>query len=77
MTTKNRARAVRQSVPEGPIAGVHFDHTGHLLAFSAESPQSPSDVYVFEPERNLLTRWTHSDAGAVDPQTFVAAQAVQ
>ncbi len=64
-------------VPEGRITGLHFDHTGHLLAFSAESATSPSDVYVFEPEHNLLTRWTHSEPGAVDPQTFVPAQALQ
>jgi dipeptidyl aminopeptidase/acylaminoacyl peptidase len=64
-------------VPEGRITGLHFDHTGHQLAFSAESAQSPSDVYVFEPERNQLTRWTHSEPGAVDPQTFVAAEALQ
>lgn len=64
-------------VPEGRITGLHFDHTGHQLAFSAESAQSPSDVYAFEPERNVLTRWTHSEPGAVDPQTFVAATALQ
>jgi dipeptidyl aminopeptidase/acylaminoacyl peptidase len=64
-------------LPEGRITGMHFDHTGHLLAFSAEGPQAPSDVYVFEPERNTLTRWTRSEPGAVDPQTFVPAQLVQ
>jgi dipeptidyl aminopeptidase/acylaminoacyl peptidase len=64
-------------LPEGRITGLHFDRTGHLLAFSAEAPQSPSDVYVYEPEHNQLTRWTHSETGAVDPQTFVPAQAVQ
>jgi dipeptidyl aminopeptidase/acylaminoacyl peptidase len=64
-------------VPEGRITGLRFDHTGHQLAFSAESAQSPGDVYVFEPERNLLTRWTHSEPGAVDPQSFVAAEALQ
>jgi dipeptidyl aminopeptidase/acylaminoacyl peptidase len=64
-------------LPEGRITGMHFDHTGHQLALSAESAQSPSDVYVFEPERNLLTRWTHSEPGAVDPQSFVGAESVQ
>ncbi len=62
---------------EGRISGMHFDHTGHLLAFSAESSQSPGDVYVYDPEHNQLTRWTHSEPGAVDPQSFVPAQAVQ
>jgi len=64
-------------LPEGRITGLHFDHTGHRLAFSAEGPQSPSDVYVYEVEHNQLARWTHSEPGAVDPQSFVPAQAVQ
>jgi dipeptidyl aminopeptidase/acylaminoacyl peptidase len=64
-------------LPEGRITGLHFDHTGHRLAFSAEGPQSPSDVYVYEPEHNQLARWTHSEPGAVDPQSFVPAQVVQ
>ncbi|HTB68585.1 MAG TPA: alpha/beta fold hydrolase [Steroidobacteraceae bacterium] len=64
-------------LPEGRITGLHFDHTGHRLAFSAEGPQSPSDVYLYEPEHNQVTRWTHSEPGAVDPQSFVPAQAVQ
>jgi dipeptidyl aminopeptidase/acylaminoacyl peptidase len=64
-------------LPEGRITGLHFDHTGHLLAFSAEGPQSPADVYVYEPEHNQLTRWTRSEPGAVDPQSFVPAQIAQ
>jgi dipeptidyl aminopeptidase/acylaminoacyl peptidase len=64
-------------LPEGRITGLHFDHGGHQLAFSAESAQSPADVYVFDPEHNQLTRWTHSETGAVDPQGFVPAQALQ
>ena len=64
-------------LPEGRIGGVHFDHTGRLLGFSAEGAQSPADVYVYEPEHNQLTRWTASEAGAVDPRSFVAAQTIQ
>ncbi|MGC1459100.1 MAG: alpha/beta fold hydrolase [Steroidobacteraceae bacterium] len=64
-------------LPEGRITGLHFEHTGHLLAFGAEGPRSPADVYVYEPGRNQLTRWTRSELGAVDPQTFVPAEAVQ
>lgn len=64
-------------LPEGRITGLHFDRTGENLAFSAESAQSPGDVYLYEPQHNQLTRWTHSEAGAVDPQTFVPAEALQ
>ncbi len=64
-------------VPEGRISGLHFDHSGHLVAFSAEDPQSPRDVYVYDPQHNQLTRWTHSEPGPVNPQDFVPAQLVQ
>ena len=35
-------------VPEGRIGELRFDHTGKRLAFSAESAQSPRDVYVYD-----------------------------
>jgi dipeptidyl aminopeptidase/acylaminoacyl peptidase len=77
LDTQSKLELSPSGLPEGRISGLKFDHTGHQLAFSAAGPQSPADVYVFEPEHNLLTRWTHSELGPVDPQTFVAAQAVQ
>ncbi len=64
-------------LPEGRISGLHFDHTGQLLAFSAEGPQSPRDVYVYDPQHNQLTRWTHSETGTLSAQDFVPAQLVQ
>jgi dipeptidyl aminopeptidase/acylaminoacyl peptidase len=64
-------------LPEGHIGNVRFDHTGKLLAMSAESPTTPRDAYVYDLEHNQLTRWTRSEIGAVDPSTLVAPELVK
>ena len=58
-------------VPDGRITEVKFDRAGKRLAFSAESAQSPRDVYVYDLTKNALERWTRSEAGPVDNTTFV------
>jgi dipeptidyl aminopeptidase/acylaminoacyl peptidase len=64
-------------LPEGLIVNLRFDHAGHRLALSVESPQAPRDVYVYDLGRNALERWTHSEAGPVDTGTFVPAELVR
>jgi Tol biopolymer transport system component/dienelactone hydrolase len=64
-------------VPEGKIGNVGFDKTGRRLAFSAESAQSPRDVYVYDLNHNALERWTRSEMGPVDVASFVPAELVR
>ncbi len=64
-------------LPEGHIANIRFDRAGKRLAISAESSQSPRDVYVYDVTRASLERWTRSEPGPVDPSTFVAAELVR
>jgi dipeptidyl aminopeptidase/acylaminoacyl peptidase len=63
-------------VPEGRIVELRFDRAGKRLAFSAESAQSPRDVYAYDLTRNALERWTRSEAGPVDTNTFVTPELV-
>ena len=63
-------------VPDGRIRELEFDHAGKRLAFSAESAQSPHDVYVFDVGRSAIERWTRSEAGPVDTSAFVAPELV-
>ncbi|MEP7242983.1 MAG: alpha/beta fold hydrolase [Gammaproteobacteria bacterium] len=63
-------------VPEGRILQVQFDRAGKRLAFSAESAQSPRDVYVYDLAKSAVERWTRSEAGPVDTSTFVAPELV-
>lgn len=64
-------------VPQGHISGLRFDHTGHRLAFSAESAQVPRDAYVYDLQKSALERWTRSEAGPLDERTFVGAELVR
>ena len=64
-------------LPVGNIPNLKFDRTGKRLALSADSPQSPRDVYVYDLTRNALERWTRSEAGPIDASTFVPAELVR
>jgi dipeptidyl aminopeptidase/acylaminoacyl peptidase len=62
------------TLPAGIISAMKFDPGGKHLALTIESIRSPRDVYVLEPETQVLTRWTQSELGALDPEAFVAPQ---
>jgi dipeptidyl aminopeptidase/acylaminoacyl peptidase len=64
-------------VPDGRIVNIRFDKTGRRLAFSAESAQSPRDVYVYDLNHSALERWTRSETGPMDVGTFVPAELVR
>lgn len=62
-------------LPEGVISTLEFD-SGHRLALSAESAQSPRDVYVFDVDHDRLERWTASEPGPLNERAFVPAELV-
>jgi len=62
------------TLPAGIISTMKFDSSGKRLALTIESIHAPRDVYVLEPETQALTRWTQSEVGALDPESFVAPQ---
>ncbi len=65
------------TLPPGIISSLKFDGNGARLALTLETTRSPADVYVYEPQSGTLTRWTHSEVGALDPQAFVQPQRLQ
>src|SRR5215469_2489519 len=64
-------------LPEGRIGNPRFDRTGRRLAMTVDSPTSPRDVWVYEVEKDSVTRWTRSEAGPLDVRTFVAPELVR
>jgi dipeptidyl aminopeptidase/acylaminoacyl peptidase len=56
----------------GLIRSLRFDATGKRLAITFESHREPPDVYVYEPDTQTLTRWTHGELGLLDPERLVA-----
>jgi dipeptidyl aminopeptidase/acylaminoacyl peptidase len=64
-------------IPDGHISDVRFDRSGRRLAFSAETAQTPRDVYVYDLQHNSIERWTRSEVGALDARTFVSAERIR
>jgi dienelactone hydrolase len=65
------------ALPAGVISALKFDPSGQRLALTIETVHSPRDVYVLEPETQALTRWTQSELGLLDPESFVAPQVLR
>jgi dipeptidyl aminopeptidase/acylaminoacyl peptidase len=55
----------------GIISSLKFDSSGKRLALTLESANAPRDVYVLEPDTQLVTRWTQSELGLLDPSRLV------
>jgi dipeptidyl aminopeptidase/acylaminoacyl peptidase len=77
LDTLQKLELAPAGLPEGRIGNVRFDRTGHRLAMSAESAQSPRDVYVYDLGRSALERWTRSEVGPVEVSTFAPAELVR
>lgn len=66
---RNREMPV-PDLPVGLISGLAFKPDGHALAMTLNTPQSPSDVFVYEFTGRQLVRWTESEVGGLDTAKF-------
>ncbi len=76
-----RYRAVR-GLPTGLVGGIDFSPEGRHLAMTLNTPQTPSDTFVLalgeDPlVHGELTRWTYSEVGGLDTDTFVEPELVR
>jgi dipeptidyl aminopeptidase/acylaminoacyl peptidase len=70
----NAATGARLLAPDLPIAvfsGAGFSPDGTKLALSLTNAQTTGDVWVWDLKAKKLTRWTESEAGGIDPSTFI------
>ncbi len=63
--------------PVGVVYGLRFDPPGRRLALSINTPQTPGDVFVLDVASGQFTRWTYSEAGGLNPETFVLPTIVE
>ncbi|MGH7515707.1 MAG: S9 family peptidase [Gemmatimonadales bacterium] len=66
LSTRTGAYREVPDVPVGVIGGLRWHHALGLLGFTLSTVQSPGDVYVLDPARAALTRWTESETGGLD-----------
>jgi dipeptidyl aminopeptidase/acylaminoacyl peptidase len=72
---RNRALPVPE-LPVGSIGALAFSPDGAALAMTHNTPQSPSDVFVYEFRKRSLTRWTDSEVGGLDTARFPVPELV-
>jgi dipeptidyl aminopeptidase/acylaminoacyl peptidase len=74
--TRKPERAKLVPMPAGVVSKLKYSPDGKRLAFIFENHQIAADVFVFEPKKNKLERWTYSEMGELRAEEFVAPQLV-
>jgi dipeptidyl aminopeptidase/acylaminoacyl peptidase len=64
-------------LPLGVISGLEFSPDGAALGFTLARPDAPADVYSVRLADGELTRWTYSEAGGLDPASFVTPSRIK
>jgi dipeptidyl aminopeptidase/acylaminoacyl peptidase len=72
MNTQTGKELALPSLPTGVISDLLRWHENNRdLAFSINSAQSPSDIYSLDIQSRKIERWTYSETGGINPQSFV------
>ena len=65
-------------VPRGVMANMVFPRgRSDVLAYAISTSKSPADVYLLELRTKKSTRWTRSEVGGLDTDTFVEPELVR
>jgi dipeptidyl aminopeptidase/acylaminoacyl peptidase len=71
-------RVVPAAAPDGVFAGLRFpERRADRLFLSVESATSPLDAWSIDLAARKTSRWTRSETGGLDPDTFVAPELVR
>lgn len=61
----------------GTISGVRWHKNGRDLAFTFSGARSPADAYSYDAVTGKLDRWTESEAGGLNAETFSEPELVR
>ncbi|MHC5540293.1 S9 family peptidase, partial [Singulisphaera rosea] len=76
LDTQGRERPAPQ-LPPGQIGGLKFRRGANEFAFHLTSARSTSDVYSYDLASKTLARWTQSETGGLDPETFAEPELIR
>ena len=74
---KDQPRRRELKLPLGIISGIEFAPEGKRLGFTLARPDAPPDAYSLSLETDELIRWTFSEVGGLDPDSFVTPTRIQ
>jgi dipeptidyl aminopeptidase/acylaminoacyl peptidase len=58
------------TMPRGVISGLRWHRNGRDLGFTLSTARQPADVYSINVEKGTIDRWTESETGGLNAQTF-------
>ena len=65
------------ALPLGLITGLQWHPNGKDIAFSYGNPHSTSDAYSLDSESGRVERWTTSELGGLNSETFAAPELIK
>lgn len=68
---------IKARIPIGTIGGLSFHSNNRDLGFSLNSAQTSSDAYSVDVKTGVLTRWTESETGGLDPKNFSTPEPIR
>ncbi len=64
-------------LPMGVISGLRWHENGRDLAFTLSSARAPADAYSLDVKTGRVERWTESETGGLNPETFVEPEIIR
>jgi dipeptidyl aminopeptidase/acylaminoacyl peptidase len=64
-------------IPDGQLSNLRFQPGKFEIAFTLSSSRFPADAYECNLYQGPMTRWTWSETGGLDPQTFAEPALIQ
>lgn len=77
MDTAASARRPVEGIPGGSIGSLTFSPDDTRLALTIRTPTSTGDAWVLDLADLALERWTHSEIGGLDPETFAVPELIR
>lgn len=75
--TNNLSASQNITLEKGVIGGLKFDKDGSNLAISLSSPKTPGDVFSVNVASGAVTRWTFSEVGGLNTESFVNPELIE
>ncbi|MBN2498322.1 MAG: S9 family peptidase [Deltaproteobacteria bacterium] len=75
-TPAGRRQKKSPVLPRGVIQGIQFQRDGRLLAIDIQASRLPGDVFVYDPKKQKVERWTASESGVLDLEALAEPELI-
>ena len=76
LDTASRRELPGPKLPLGTIGNLKWHRDGGAIGFTMETARSSSDAYSWDLKTGQVERWTYSELGGLNPQTFAEPELV-